>query len=630
MGFSKILVANRGEIACRIFRTARAMGFSTVAVFSDADEGAPHVAQADQAVRIGEGPAAASYLRIDRLIEAARKTGADAVHPGYGFLSETAAFAQACADAGLTFVGPGAEAIRLMGDKARAKALMREVGVPVVPGAEASAAGAARTGFPLLVKAVAGGGGRGMRVVAQASQLEDAIASASREALSAFGDGAVMLEKFVAHGRHVEFQVFADAHGNVVHLGERDCTAQRRRQKVIEESPSPALDDALRVKMGEAAVKAARAAGYRNAGTVEFILDEDQNFYFLEMNTRLQVEHPVTEAVTGLNLVEWQFRVANGEELPLRQGDIVFRGHAIEARLCAENPYAGFAPQTGKVAYFRPERAGVRVDAGVDEGVAVSPFYDSMMAKFVAHGATREDAIRRLVAGLAAAPLLGVMNNARFLMDLLNSAAFAQARMHTGTIDGWTEEAILQAPVLPLGMVGLAGALFAGAGFWTRGGAAYTLRLETETGVIALRIEAGETVTVHYDGAAMATRVLKVDGVDVVFEQDGVRGRAVAVREGPALHLAAFGLTARFVEQAPAASVPVQDQSKILSPVAGTLIRIAEPGTALAAGDVVAVIEAMKIETRLLAPAAAIVARTYVAAGAQVAAKTLLVELEPA
>jgi geranyl-CoA carboxylase alpha subunit len=630
MGFSKILVANRGEIACRVMRTARAMGFSTVAVFSDADEDAPHVGLADQAMRIGEGPPAASYLRIDRLLQAARKTGADAVHPGYGFLSENAAFAQACADAGLTFVGPGPEAIRLMGDKARAKALMKEVGVPVVPGAEASAEGAARTGYPLLVKAVAGGGGRGMRVVAQASELADAIASASREALSAFGDGTVMLEKFVADGRHVEFQIFGDSHGNVVHLGERDCTAQRRRQKVIEESPSPALDDALRARMGEAAVKAALAAGYCNAGTIEFILDQEQNFYFLEMNTRLQVEHPVTEAVTGLDLVEWQLCVAHGEKLPLRQDQIVFRGHAIEARLCAEDPYAGFAPQTGRVAFFRPERACVRVDAGVREAGVVPPFYDSMLAKFVAHGENRDDAIRRLVGGLAAAPLLGVTTNARFLQDLLRSDAFVDSRMHTGTIDAWTDDAILRTPVLPAEMIGLAGAMFAQAGFWTRGAAAYTLRLETDAGVMALRVEAGAAVTVHYAGAAMVTRVLKIDGSEIVFEQDGVRGRAVAVRDGATLHLAAFGLTARFTEAAPAASVPAQDQSRILSPVAGTLLSIAAPGTALAAGDIVAVIEAMKIETRLLAPAAATVARTHVAAGAQVAAKTLLVEFEAA
>ena len=357
-----LLIANRGEIACRVMRTARRLGMRTVAVYSDADASALHVRQADAAVRLGPGPAAESYLRIDAIVDAARRSGADAVHPGYGFLSENAAFAQACLDAGLVFVGPPPGAIAAMGDKAAAKRRMLTAGVPCLPGylGEAQdeatlAAEARRLGFPLLVKAVAGGGGRGMRVVREPGELAGALEGARREALSAFGDGTLMLERLVEGGRHVEIQVFADAHGNVIHLGERDCSVQRRRQKLIEESPSPAVDAGQRAAMGRDAVAAARAVGYVGAGTVEFIVDAQGRHCFLEMNTRLQVEHPVTELVTGLDLVEWQLRVAAGEPLPLAQDELRFAGHAIEARLCAEDPSAGFVPQTGRIDAWRPE-----------------------------------------------------------------------------------------------------------------------------------------------------------------------------------------------------------------------------------------------------------------------------------
>ncbi|HEX6246177.1 MAG TPA: biotin carboxylase N-terminal domain-containing protein, partial [Polyangiales bacterium] len=352
---SKLLVANRGEIACRVLRTAHAMGYQTVAVFSDADRDAPHVRLADQAVGLGGAAAAESYLNSAAILEAARKTGADAIHPGYGFLSENPEFARACTEAGIVFVGPPAEAILAMGDKARAKARMREAGVPTVPGfwGEASleqlGVEAERIGFPLLVKATAGGGGRGIRLVEQASELEAALSSARAEALSSFGDGSLMLERFIANGRHIEIQVFADEHGNAVHLGERDCSAQRRRQKVIEEAPAPGVDAALRERMGGDAVRAALAVGYRGAGTIELIVDREQNYYFLEMNTRLQVEHPVTEEVTGLDLVRLQLEIASGLPLSFTQSDVQMRGHAIEARLYAEDPYAGFRPQTGRV-----------------------------------------------------------------------------------------------------------------------------------------------------------------------------------------------------------------------------------------------------------------------------------------
>lgn len=364
MTFSKILIANRGEIACRVIKTARALGYRTVAVYSDADAQAPHVALADESVHIGPAPATESYLSIDALLQAARLTGADAVHPGYGFLSERADFAQACAGAGLVFIGPPASAITAMGDKAVAKRRMVDAGVPCAPGYlgedqsdECLLREAARLQAPLLVKAVNGGGGRGMRLVRDLAEVPEALAGARREATSAFGDGSLMLERLIEGGRHIEIQVFADAHGNAVHLGERDCTAQRRRQKVIEEAPSPIVSPQMRAQMGADAVAAALAVGYRGAGTVEFIVDSENRHYFLEMNTRLQVEHPVTECITGLDLVEWQLRVAAGEPLPLQQQDIRLDGHAIEVRLYAEDPYNGFAPQTGPVQFWRPELA---------------------------------------------------------------------------------------------------------------------------------------------------------------------------------------------------------------------------------------------------------------------------------
>ncbi len=380
---TKILIANRGEIACRVIRTARKLGYRTVAVFSEADAQAPHVSLADEAVCIGPAAAAQSYLNVPALLDACRQTGANAIHPGYGFLSENADFAQACADAGVVFIGPSPNAIRVMGDKAGAKRAMIEAGVPCAPGYLGDkqddatlVAQAERLGYPLLVKAVSGGGGRGMRLVHEQAELAQAITSARREAQNAFGDGTLMLERLMLDGRHIEIQVFADGHGNAVYIGERDCTAQRRRQKVIEESPSPVVSPAMRERMGRDAVLAAQAIGYCGAGTIEYIVDQDLNHYFLEMNTRLQVEHPVTEMVSGFDLVEWQIRVAEGQPLPVKQEDITLSGHAIEARLYAEDPYAGFAPQTGPVQWWRPQQAlfeGVRIDDGIHEGGEVTP-----------------------------------------------------------------------------------------------------------------------------------------------------------------------------------------------------------------------------------------------------------------
>ena len=435
-----VLIANRGEIACRIARTAAAMGIRTVAVYSDADAGAPHVRACDAAVRIGPPPVAESYLNIAAIIDAGKQAGADAVHPGYGFLSENASFAEACVAAGLTFVGPPASAIAAMGNKAAAKARMEAAGVPVVPGwrgADQSDGtlleAARRIGLPVMVKAAAGGGGRGMRLVTDDAALEAAIKGARNEAASAFGSGELLLEKAVTDARHVEVQIFADTHGTVIHLGERDCSVQRRHQKVIEEAPSPAVPAELRARMGAAAVAAAKAVNYVGAGTVEFLLGGDGAFYFLEMNTRLQVEHPVTEAVTGLDLVEWQFRIADGEPLPLRQEQVALRSHAIEVRLYAEDPARNFLPQSGSVVAWR-KPPGVRTDAGIESGQAISPWYDPLLAKIIAHGATREEARAKLIAALERTVLLGLPTNRRFLIDLLSHSDFAAGKATTGFI----------------------------------------------------------------------------------------------------------------------------------------------------------------------------------------------------
>ena len=438
-----LLVANRGEIAVRIMRTAKAMGLRTIAVYSDADANAMHVRVADAAVHIGGSAVGDSYLCADKILDAARRMGADAVHPGYGFLSENAAFSEACADAGIVFVGPPNGAIDVMGDKARAKRAMLAAGVPCVPGYQGDdqtlatlTREAEAIGMPVMVKAAAGGGGRGMRLVHHSNDLASAIGLAKSEAQNAFGSSDLIIEKAIQRPRHVEVQVFADTHGNVVHLGERDCSIQRRHQKVVEEAPCPIMTPELRSAMGHAAVEAARAVDYVGAGTVEFLLDASGHFYFLEMNTRLQVEHPVTEAVTGFDLVEWQLRVARGEPLPAEQDDIELLGHAIEVRLYAEDPVAGFLPSTGPVELFYvPDLPGIRVDSGVASGDAVSPFYDAMVAKIIAYGETREDARLRLSQALRGSALLGLSNNRDFLIDVLGQQVFADGEATTAFIE---------------------------------------------------------------------------------------------------------------------------------------------------------------------------------------------------
>jgi 3-methylcrotonyl-CoA carboxylase alpha subunit len=462
--FSKILIANRGEIACRVAATARRMAIKTVAVYSDADAQAKHVAACDEAVHIGGSAPRDSYLRWERIIEAAKATGAQAIHPGYGFLSENEAFASACAEAGLVFIGPPPSAIQAMGLKAESKQLMEKAGVPLVPGYHGSNQDpellqreADRIGYPVLIKASAGGGGKGMRAVERREDFAAALASCQREAKNSFGDDAVLIEKYVQRPRHIEIQVFGDMHGHYVYLFERDCSVQRRHQKVLEEAPAPGMTENLRRGMGEAAVAAARAVRYVGAGTVEFIVEQKDDggmeFFFMEMNTRLQVEHPVTEAITGLDLVEWQLRVAAGETLPLRQEDLRIHGHAIEARICAENPDNNFLPATGTLRVYRKphgtafERSRVRIDDGVREGDEISPYYDSMIAKLIVHGDTREQALARLDEALSHTHIVGLATNVQFLRLVVRSPSFSQARLDTALIQ--REQAVLfqQEPV---------------------------------------------------------------------------------------------------------------------------------------------------------------------------------------
>ena len=447
----KILVANRGEIALRIMRTCREMGIGTIAVYSDADRTSPHVLAADEAVAIGPAPSRESYLSIERIVRAASATGADAVHPGYGFLSENPLFAQAVSDAGLLFIGPPAGAIRAMGDKTAARALAAKAGVPTVPGTPGALRDAAEArdfcaahGYPVLVKAAAGGGGKGMRIVKGERDLDSSLRAAASEARSAFGDERVFLEKYFEAPRHIEIQVLADAHGNAVHLGERECSIQRRHQKVIEESPSVVVDDGMRSRMGETALRVARSCGYVNAGTVEFLVDRERNFYFLEMNTRLQVEHPVTELRTGLDLVALQIRIAAGEKLPLGQEDVAFRGHAIECRICAEDPANNFLPSTGRIIHLKtPAGPGIRDDRGIDEGGEVSVYYDPMIAKLIAWGPTRESAMLRLARALREYEVLGVRTNIPLCLFVLGHPLFRAGEISTHFLqEHWNGEAL--------------------------------------------------------------------------------------------------------------------------------------------------------------------------------------------
>src|SRR3984885_2212600 len=654
--FSKILIANRGEIACRIIRSAKRLGYRTVAVFSDADAGALHVQQADEAVRIGAPAAKESYLNIDGLLAAAKLTRADAVHPGYGFLSENAAFARASADAGLVFIGPPAAAIEAMGDKARAKTLMASAGIPCVAGYhEADQSNdrlmkeSRRIGFPLMVKATAGGGGRGMRLVASESELAEALARARSEAAGRFGWDGLILERAVGAARHIEFQIFADRHGNVIHLGERECSIQRRHQKVIEEAPSLALSAELRARMGEAAGAAARAISYVGAGTVEFLLDASGNFYFLEMNTRLQVEHAVTEAITGIDMVEWQLRIAAGEPLPLAQQDVRFRGHAIEARLYAEDPYTDFLPQSGTLADWRPPTGdGVRIDHGVAPGENISPFYDPMLAKVIAHGATREEARRRLIVALEDTVVLGLNTNRNFLAAALRHPAFVAGEATTAFIERYFPAGgdAMRRPNLNLRIVALAAVLLFEARARNPGGVATATRSWSSTGPAnwPLRLTVGnsqqETVVAvlgpdHYL-VARGVHMIEVsiqqrqEGA-VRFTEGGVQKTARFAWQDGMLHLALDGLIVAVRETTLEISRAQRknDSTELLAPMNGAIIAVTvKAGDRIVRGQRLVVLEAMKMQHEIRAPRDGVVFRVLVETGQQVATRRLLVELE--
>ncbi len=614
----RLLIANRGEIARRIIRTAHAMGIQTVAVYSDADAQALHVQEASQAYALGGNASADSYLRIDKLLEAAQATSADAVHPGYGFLSENADFAQAVVDAGLRWVGPPPAAIRQLGSKSAAKALAQAHGVPCLPGYHGAdqsdarlAAEAQAIGLPLMVKAVAGGGGRGMRLVTDMAQFSAAVQSARSEALAAFGSGALLLERALLAPRHVEVQVFADAHGQCIHLGERDCSVQRRHQKIIEESPSPAVAPALRQRMGQCAVALAQAAGYVGAGTVEFLL-EGADFYLMEMNTRLQVEHPVTEMVTGLDLVEWQIRVARGEPLPLAQEGVLFSGHAIEVRLCAEDE--DFTPHCGTVRHFRAPQ-GVRFDHAVFEGLQVSPYYDSMLGKLVAHAPTRAEAIDQLAGALDRLQLLGLPTNRAFLAACLRHSGFRDGQALVPFLHQAAQglrDVLQKQERVALIPCGLQAILF-------------NIRGE-KTGPGGLPCGFARPVRLRHRG-----EVFDVAGVGEPAPVHGLVVSPVAQRRWHVQQ----GATDLFIEDAsfdpPTGTAASAAARELRAPFNGKVIAVkTRPGAAVAQGDVLVVVESMKLEHSLAAWRGAVVHSVAVAAGQQVAPGQLLVTLEAA
>ncbi|WP_101068269.1 acetyl/propionyl/methylcrotonyl-CoA carboxylase subunit alpha [Roseovarius salinarum] len=640
--FDRILIANRGEIACRVIDTARAMGVETVAVYSDADRAARHVALSDRAVRIG-GPAPSdSYLKAEAIMDAARATGAQAIHPGYGFLSENPGFVEAVEAAGLTFIGPSAAAIRAMGLKDAAKKLMEEAGVPVVPGyhgdnqdPEHLSGAAEAIGYPVLIKAVAGGGGKGMRLVERPEDFMDALASARGEAATAFGNDAVLIEKFIAKPRHIEVQVFGDG-ARAVHLFERDCSLQRRHQKVIEEAPAPGMTEAMREAMGQAAVRAAEAIGYKGAGTVEFIVDASDGlrpdaFWFMEMNTRLQVEHPVTEAVTGVDLVEWQLRVAAGEGLPARQDDLFLDGHAFEARLYAEDVPKGFLPATGRLDHLRFP-GSVRADTGVRSGDEISPHYDPMIAKLVARGPTRAVALRRLAAALGRTEVAGTVTNLAFLGALAHHAGFAAGDVDTGLI-ARDLDALAAAPAPRAAEVALAALAAAGlldvedpaTGFtlWTPLARDVILRRDGAERIVRIRSRSADAHDVVVDTETVAAR--RVGGR---WQLDGAAAPEVAVTPGRVTVFSQYGLGFEVVEPLERAQAAAGDAGMIEAPMPGLVkTLLAEPGQSVARGDRLAVLEAMKMEHSLLAARDGVVAEVMVAEGDQVAAGAGLIAL---
>ena len=638
-----LLVANRGEIACRVMRTAKAMGIRTVAVHSAIDAHARHVREADIAVNLGGAKPGESYLLIDKIIAAAKASGAQAIHPGYGFLSENAGFARAIEQAGLIFLGPPASAIDAMGSKSAAKSLMEAAGVPLVPGYHGEAQdldtfreAAARIGYPVLLKAAAGGGGKGMKVAESEAQLAETLESAQREAQSAFGDSRMLVEKYVLKPRHVEIQVFSDQHGNCLYLNERDCSIQRRHQKVVEEAPAPGLSPELRRAMGEAAVKAAQAIGYVGAGTVEFLLDERAHFSFMAINKRLQVEHPVTEAITGLDLVAWQIRVARGEPLPISQAQVPLNGHAIEVRLYAEDPDHDFLPATGTLVLYREaaNSDGRRIDSGVAEGDSVSPFYDPMLGKLIAWGENREQARLRLLAMLDNTLVGGVKTNLAFLRRILAHPAFAAAELDTGFIPRHQQQLLPTPSELPDTFWQLAADAWAQSetprqrdddpqspwsalSGWRSGGAAeIDLHLSSQ----------GESRKVRASNRA------GLQDEELLADIDGTRQRLRAIRKGETLYLQWQGELHAITRFDPIAAAEAShaQQGGLSAPMNGSIVRVlVEPGQAVEAGTALVVLEAMKMEHSIRAPEAGTVKALYCREGEMVSEGAVLVELEP-
>lgn len=645
--FQKILIANRGEIAVRVIKTARELGYRTVAVYSEVDADALHVQVADEAVCIGPAPVNESYLVADNILQAAQLTGADAVHPGYGFLSENADFAAACEAAGITFIGPPAAAIELMGSKRLSKIAMLAAGVPCIPGYQDAEQSdevliekAPEVGFPLMVKASAGGGGRGMRLVNSAEELADQIKTARSEALNAFGSGELILERAVLEPRHIEIQVFADNHGNVVYLGERDCSIQRRHQKVVEEAPSPFVDEELRARMGEAAVNAARSCDYRGAGTVEFLVDKDRTFYFLEMNTRLQVEHPVTEMVTGQDLVAWQIAVAAGEALPLQQDQIELKGHAVEVRLYAEDPRNGFLPQTGTARVWDyPSRDGVRVDHGLAQGQQISPFYDPMLAKLIAWGEDRDQACRKLASAVQDTVLLGVNNNKLFLQNILGHPAFLAGEATTAFIEQHFQNDPSVAQQTPdATSQALAAVLF----FCSRGTTErgwhnptaanyhYKLSVADQHHDIYL-LQNQNTFSLKIGEQVLELQLLSIEKNRCIYIVDGIRHQRHFYLQRDVLCL--DDGSGHYIYQnethLPAATAGAVGSADVKASMDGAIIDVlVAEGDTVEAGQTLVVLEAMKMEHPLKAGVAGTVASVSTVVGEQVKSRQLLVKIQ--
>ena len=652
--FHKILIANRSEIAVRIARSARALGYRTVAVYSEVDAAAVHVRACDEAVHIGGTAPQQSYLNIDNLLAAARRCGADAVHPGYGFLAENAAFAAACRDAGLIFIGPSPQAIAAMGDKARAKQRMRDAGVPCIPGYDGDAqddatlaAKAEETGYPLMIKAVAGGGGRGIRRVMASGEFAAALRSARSEAQTAFGDARVILEKIIAAPRHIEIQIFGDRYGHLIHLGERDCSVQRRYQKLIEEAPSPAVDPALREAMGAAALRAAGSLGYEGAGTVEFLLDAEKRFYFMEMNTRLQVEHTVSEEITGLDLVELQLRVAAGEPLGIEQKNLRFAGHAMQARVCSEDPQSGFLPQGGRMHRWQPP-AGTRLEHALESGALVAPNYDSMIAKVVAKGRDRDEARRRLIMGLEDLLALGPITNQTFLVNCLRHPVFAAGAATTAFIDDALAVLTAQPAARPHSAAVVAAALLqavgsphaavttATAGLLPRQPRRWEFTLDGTACVATLQAVGAQTTQIQLEAPLggliqqVTVQRLGADRVRIDLEGHGVEV-PFALAEGELL-FRLFGQVHRACDRSlePAKREQVAQDGRIRASMAGRVVAVhASAGEHVTRGQAIVTIEAMKIEHTHLAPVEGRVLAVLVEAQQQVALRQVLAELAP-